>query len=496
MNRDQRQDLSVNRVANNGGSGTIMGCTGYGKTNCAIKMINRINKKIPEHKVIVIVPTSPLQKQWQEIVENKNIKNCKVYTIQALTVAGNVVGDDLNAVTVILDEIHLMIDGEYFGQVFEILNYKYLLGLSGTLKEDQIKTLESLCPVVDTIPVEVALKNGWVADFVEYNLYIDLPKVELDAYQEADNSFKRIYPIFNNFLKIIDCISLHDREDNKRGWVIGAKTYGERIVKRLKELIKYQSLDPNIAYIADYFQDKEGEWLEGKRLSLKVQELAQEAHGLSQLRKSLLFESDACIDAAVEVVKFMDMKTVTFGESTYTADIISTKLGDRALAYHSNLETEIRTIRKEKVYKKLAAATTFYQKHLCIYENIVQDGLTISWDVKKKVGKTTLREEALDKLERNIIDRICSAKALDVGMDVSFMQLGVNTPSDASKEKYEQRRGRLIRKEGEKIGYIVNIVPKMTKAVDWIKRAQKGNNKIRHVNSVKDIIFEKYTNAT
>ena len=64
MNRDERQDLSVDCVARNGGVGTIMGCTGYGKTRCGLKMLERIDAKIKAHTFIIVVHNIPVYEMW------------------------------------------------------------------------------------------------------------------------------------------------------------------------------------------------------------------------------------------------------------------------------------------------------------------------------------------------------------------------------------------------------------------------------------------------
>jgi superfamily II DNA or RNA helicase len=498
MNRDERQDLSVDRVARAGGIGTIEGCTGYGKTNCGKKLYKRVLKKIPNASLLVVVPTTTLKNQWTGILKAENYANFRVETIQAITVAKNMSTLERMVDVVILDEIHLMIDGEMFGQIFDVLIYKVLLGLSGTLTASQALSLEVKCPIVDTIPIEEALKNGWVAQFIEYNLYVELSREEMDEYKEVDHNFKLIYPIFNSFLKIIDCQSTEDRIDPKRGAIIGAETQGKRIMSRL--ILAGADLDVRFDHVKAWFVDDHGEWLTGTRLTTKVKDLALQANALSKRRKSILFDSDTCIDTAVEVVESLNMKTVTFGESIYAANMMAEKLGERALPYHSKVLSQVRVKRKEKAYVREASAIKFYELNLCKLDNLVIEGKKVSWDHSYKVGKKTIREETLIKLENNEIDRVTSAKGLDVGLDVTGMQLGVNLPSDAKKEKYNQRRGRLIRKEllvkKDKVGIIVNIVPLKTKAVEWIERAQYGNTKIRHIHNVSDIIVDnpKYTN--
>ena len=64
MTRTERQQASVKKWLNSKGKGTIVGATGYGKTRCALMAIKALLKKYPQFRILVVVPTDALQKQW------------------------------------------------------------------------------------------------------------------------------------------------------------------------------------------------------------------------------------------------------------------------------------------------------------------------------------------------------------------------------------------------------------------------------------------------
>jgi superfamily II DNA or RNA helicase len=63
MTRDERQKLSCKRWVEAKGAASIIGCTGYGKTRCAIMIIQSLYKRNPQLNVLIAVPTEVLKEQ-------------------------------------------------------------------------------------------------------------------------------------------------------------------------------------------------------------------------------------------------------------------------------------------------------------------------------------------------------------------------------------------------------------------------------------------------
>ena len=64
MTRTERQQTAVKRWLASKGRGTIVAGTGFGKTRCALMAIKALLKKYPLFRILVVVPTDALQKQW------------------------------------------------------------------------------------------------------------------------------------------------------------------------------------------------------------------------------------------------------------------------------------------------------------------------------------------------------------------------------------------------------------------------------------------------
>lgn len=63
MTRDDRQKLSCQRWVKAGGKASIVASTGYGKTRCAIMIIQSLYKRNPQLNVLIAVPTEVLKEQ-------------------------------------------------------------------------------------------------------------------------------------------------------------------------------------------------------------------------------------------------------------------------------------------------------------------------------------------------------------------------------------------------------------------------------------------------
>lgn len=75
----------------------------------------------------------------------------------------------------IIDEIHLA-PSNTFSKIFECVNYMNILGLTGTLERLDGKEvlIKQYAPVCDTVEIEEAEQNGWVAPHREYLVLLDV----------------------------------------------------------------------------------------------------------------------------------------------------------------------------------------------------------------------------------------------------------------------------------------------------------------------------------
>lgn len=69
MTRTERQLLALKRWKEFGCRATIVAATGFGKSRMALTAMKKVLDKNPLAKVVLIVPTKILQKQWNNHLE-------------------------------------------------------------------------------------------------------------------------------------------------------------------------------------------------------------------------------------------------------------------------------------------------------------------------------------------------------------------------------------------------------------------------------------------
>ena len=190
MDRTTRQKLAIKRWSQNNGCATLILPTGFGKTRIALTISQLLTQKNPDFKILVVVPTDNLKNQWlKQLIEWKLLKNVTVEIIN--TAIKKVQHFDL----LICDEAHRYAS-DSFSKLFDVIYYKMILCLTGTLerldgKEELIKTHAPIC---DAVTRDEAIENGWLADFKNYLVMID---VDLKEYKQWDQVFNQCFSVLN-----------------------------------------------------------------------------------------------------------------------------------------------------------------------------------------------------------------------------------------------------------------------------------------------------------
>ena len=184
--RTSRQLEIVQKFADNKGRGTLLAATGFGKTFTAIMVILRLLKSRPQAKVIIVVPTINLKNQWiVELRKNKVKDHCDVIVIN--TAYKSKAKCDL----LICDEMHAY-GAEQFIKVFDKITYQFIFGLTATIErtDGMHEVLLQYAPVIDEVPIEECHRNGWVSDYLVYNLKVPMYEDEQEDYDKANKKFR------------------------------------------------------------------------------------------------------------------------------------------------------------------------------------------------------------------------------------------------------------------------------------------------------------------
>lgn len=147
-------------------------------------------------KIWIVVPTDLLKKQWEAHIE-KNALQLNVEVLIINTAAKNGGQCDF----LIIDEIHTA-GANLLIQVFETVKYKLILGLTATFErlDERHKLIAKYCPIVDTVTLQEAQLNGWVANYKEYLVLIDVE--DINFYQDYNKQFTQHFEFFNYDFKL------------------------------------------------------------------------------------------------------------------------------------------------------------------------------------------------------------------------------------------------------------------------------------------------------
>jgi len=200
MNRDERQDLCIEKWKENKGKGIMLCATGFGKTFIALKLIKRLRKLSPELTCLIAVPGDYLKEQWDKRLIEQDIENVDIKVINTA------VKQSSSYDFLVCDEVH-MFCGEGFIKLFDVVKHKYFLGLTATIDrlDGREKLLLKKYPIIDTVTLDDAIKNKWVSDFIQYKVVLN---VDLEEYLEYNAKFLHHFSFFDyDFNTAINCLS-------------------------------------------------------------------------------------------------------------------------------------------------------------------------------------------------------------------------------------------------------------------------------------------------
>lgn len=429
-----------------GNKGAILQyCTGFGKTFVAVLLLKKILKKWTTCTTIIVVPTTQLKVQWEGIIKEEKLL-AKVYVINTVVLGNKKFKCDF----LILDECHLFPKGLKFSQVFNKISYNLLLGLTATLTDELRDKLKPYAEVVDIITQKEGKDNNWISDYIEYNLPVELTDSDKEDYTKLNKEFNKYFSYFGfDFNLAMKC-----RKNSE------AKLYADTMKWDHKQVT--------------FFANRWGHFMKE--------------------RKEWLYNTKCKIDLTVEIIKRFDVKTIVFSESKVFANAVARQLGDKAVAYHSYLDTELRSNNKTIGYLIKEGKTTIIKD--LNYQAISFSELEKKYSKITKVGSTKLLKESLLKFTDNRykISAICTAKKLNQGTDIPDVKLGIIGARTSSTSDAVQESGRICRKhklkDGTmKRGVIVNIYVPKTQDEKWLKKAQ-SNPDVIWINSIDEIKFE------
>lgn len=391
LTRDERQEAARVKWVKNKCKGTFEFATGFGKTWTAIKCIKTIINKYSSFRVLVVVPTDNLKNQWIQQLDNHQLGlNTDVQIVNS------VIKRKWKCHILVIDEAHRYAS-ETFQEIFNQVDYKYILGLTATFKrlDGKHEIIAKYCPVIDKVTTEEALENGWLSQFKEYQVLIDVN--DISDYKEWNREFISHFEYFNFDFGL--AMSM-----------IGKNGFMNRAYLRDKMVLK--------AY-------RSGSKPSDEQRKAIFRDITYHATGFIraiQARKSFINNHPKKIEIARRIINARpNAKIVTFSTNVKMAEAIGC-----GMVYTGKLSTK-----------------------------------------KSRI--------ALEEFENSSSGVINSCVKLNEGADIKGLSVAIILGLDSSETKSVQRRGRAIRKEGDKLAEIFNIVIDGTVETKWFATSHENS---------------------
>ena len=196
---------------------------------------------------------------------------------------------------------------------------------------------------------------------------------------------------------------------------------------------------------------------------------------------------------------FVKMKAILgrYGQFQHAQDILAGRIpGNKGVAaqYMNSIRGRRQTVQEASAKIQSAADVVRHYEG----EKILTFGGTNKFTdrVADKIGapvyhsgKTAKQKrEALENFKSGECKVLCSTKALNQGMDVPDVGIGIIVGLESKALPMIQRLGRIIRKDGDKIGKIYIFYVKHSQEEKWLEQATKTLNNVKRGDNLKDFL--------
>jgi superfamily II DNA or RNA helicase len=448
-----RQQEGVDKWFKSDCKGILDYHTGVGKTFTASLAMKKL-ELVEKSTYLIVVPSKPLEIQWKQ----KLIDYFPKYLIEriVLKTVQTVLAEDLQyeVGTLIIDELHEFHTEERLKLLDQTLvKHKRFLGLTASADDKNFRKILNFYKVIDYISAEEAKEKGYVADFIEYNIGLELSLREQDLYDRYTEVIERNMPKFNKNLRFAQLILSGGKDDNGIYYSGPGWAHGLAVSKGWKPNLNLNN--ENEALINSL-------WHPNNFIGY-----AKSLINSVRARRDLLCTANEKYRITVELLnKFNNVKTILFSESTVFADKIAILLNANkhpTVVYHSSLKT----------VKGTSPIT----------------GKIIT------MGQVRLKREALSKINNGSARVLSTAKSLDKGLDIEDLRFSITTSGSQSPTQYKQRNGRSTRKEENSMFadlpvLLVNLYMKNTQDELWLQKRQSvSKHEPIEVSSVSEIDY-------
>ena len=451
ISKTERQALGASKWAKAGGKGTLLYYMRFGKTLSAISIIQKVLVKDATRSVIIAVPSEIVRGVWVAALNTYvqsntlNLNRIKILTIHQFEEYDGI--NTANCTLLVVDEIHMFCSPKGRKMIDKTnCNYKFILGLTGTFPSGEPKEfLMKHCPIIDSIPKQVAIANGWIATTMEYNVPLQLNDTDINRYVKHSEPIREILELFKGKSNLL---MLHGKKmfDNDYALITGCYAgITVRALDGVKQYVHASKVRELLAMAIGWTCTLDLGLPHNQNINVNwhpesIKENAVQFNEHVRLRTEIINNNDIKIDAAVAIFKANPVPTICFSESTEFADRLADRINDlfpgKAICYHSNIEST-----------PLIDPTT---------------GLFITYKNGKikMFGKDKIKQRAIEGLRSGEFWFLSTVRAVDQGLDVPEIAQVIIASGTLNPLQHAQRSARASTidiKNINKVALIINL---------------------------------------
>lgn len=440
--RSERQRLVVKRWQLSNWNGTANCTRRFGKTNIAKIAIQEYRVYRPDSTVIVVSPSA---------VVNMNAKQNLALDDKIKFVTSNELieawkrdkclphGDFY-----IFDEIHNFLNGASFNILCKC-PASCKLGLTGsTLTPHQKSLLANVnMPVCDSVNEREAVTNGWISNYMEYNLAVKFTEADAKKYAHYSETLKDMGDKYSGLYKQFNRYIDHDVFSSTFDFILAChlgkmveipkKNYKGFIKNTVFRNFAAENRDwrPNMDLTNPYYAERDKHWNPAN-----IGENAKIYYNVMRSRNNLLVDNDTKADIAEQIIRKFDVPTIVFNEVTAMCDKLYERFDNKAIRYYSNIEKT------------------------CMKDPVTGEWMRYKNGKIKEFGQTALLKLVVQGMREGYYKYLFCAKALNEGLTIENIELVITTGGTVNPVSHEQRSSRgktLDYSNPNKICIIVNL---------------------------------------
>lgn len=331
----------------------INACPGFGKTFMITELVfKKLYNKKPL-KFIVLVGSEYLLNQWKSRTDLAEIITWQTAYKQP--------DKFYQCDILVIDEIHNLILAPKYINVFNTIDFKKLIVMSGTLDDNHKEALsEKGIPISHVVTEEEAISNGWLNKKKEYNLRVEMSYYDSVRYRELSEKYREAALFIDENVDNPDETSRWESFSaiaRVNQWEFGGYVswdnnrinIGKNDYHKFKSDIKHYKTGKNAGkpYIyKHYYNAARVARMRGCSPEIIVGRAA-DASKLFAQRAKLVYSNRSKVDIINQFLElFPNRKIVTFSNQTDFSDLLEKET--QGLAYHGKMKKSDLTAAMDK----------------------------------------------------------------------------------------------------------------------------------------------------